>query len=71
MNYVELLGYLAMLLVGLSFLMKDVIKLRFVNALGCICFSIYGILIGSFPVAALNGFVACTNIYFLINNNKD
>lgn len=41
MNYIEILGYVAMALVGLSFLMKDVINLRLVNAVGCVCFVIY------------------------------
>ncbi|HDL4603219.1 TPA: lactate dehydrogenase, partial [Mannheimia haemolytica] len=35
MDYVEILGYVAMILVACSFLLKDVIKLRVVNSLGC------------------------------------
>lgn len=41
MDYVEILGYVAMILVACSFLLKDVIKLRVVNSLGCACFVVY------------------------------
>lgn len=66
MSFIELLGYVAMILVAVSFLLNDVIKLRLVNALGAICFVIYGLLIGSFPVAGLNIFVVCVNAYYII-----
>ncbi|QGM81120.1 YgjV family protein [Otariodibacter oris] len=65
MNSVEILGYVAMILVAVSFLLKDVIKLRMLNALGCLCFVIYGILIGSIPVAGLNIFVVVVNSYYI------
>ncbi len=62
---IELLGYVAMVLVAGSFLLKDVIKLRIVNAVGAVCFVIYGLLIGSFPVTGLNIFVVCVNGYYI------
>ncbi len=65
MDSIEILGYVAMILVAGSFLLKDVIKLRLVNALGAVCFVIYGILIGSFPVTGLNIFVVCVNGYYI------
>ena len=40
----EYVGYLASLMVLLSFTMKDVKKLRLVNMSGCILFIIYGFL---------------------------
>ncbi|KAE9540569.1 YgjV family protein [Ursidibacter maritimus] len=66
MNYIEILGYVAMLLVAGSFLLKDVIKLRLVNAIGGVCFVIYGLVIGSLPVAGLNIFVVCVNTYYIL-----
>lgn len=63
--HVEILGYVAMVLVASSFLLKDVIKLRLVNAIGAICFVIYGLLIGSLPVTGLNIFVTCVNGYYI------
>ena len=68
MNYVELLGYAAMGFVGLSFVLKDVVKLRLINAIGCVLFVIYGFFIGSIPVIAMNFFVAVLNFYFVVKN---
>ncbi|OOH90567.1 lactate dehydrogenase [Pasteurellaceae bacterium 15-036681] len=65
MDMVEILGYIAMILVAGSFLLKDVVKLRIVNAIGAACFVIYGLLIGSFPVTGLNIFVVCVNGYYI------
>ncbi|MGX2975235.1 YgjV family protein [Ursidibacter arcticus] len=70
MNYIEILGYIAMLLVAGSFLLKDVIKLRLVNAIGGVCFVIYGLLIGSLPVAGLNIFVVCVNAYYILKSKN-
>ncbi|WP_386692899.1 MULTISPECIES: YgjV family protein [unclassified Lonepinella] len=70
MNYIEILGYVAMILVSGSFLLKDIIKLRLVNLIGAICFIIYGLLISSFPVTGLNIFVACVNGYYIYQNIK-
>lgn len=70
MNAIEILGYVAMILVAGSFLLKDVVKLRLVNALGAVCFVIYGILIDSFPVTGLNIFVVCVNGYYIFKSVK-
>lgn len=70
MNYVEILGYLAMGFVGFSFLMKDVVKLRLVNAIGCVLFVIYGFFIDSYPVIIMNAFVALLNFYHVVKSSK-
>ncbi|TRC34502.1 YgjV family protein [Mannheimia haemolytica] len=70
MDYVEILGYVAMILVACSFLLKDVIKLRVVNSLGCACFVVYGLLIGSIPVTGLNALVVCINLYYISKGNR-
>ncbi|MDH2999000.1 lactate dehydrogenase [Pasteurellaceae bacterium LFhippo2] len=67
---VEILGYVAMLLVAGSFLLKDVVKLRLVNAVGAACFVVYGLLIDSFPVTGLNIFVVCVNGYYIWKSMK-
>lgn len=71
MNYVEFLGYVAMFTVAGSFLLKDVIKLRLVNSIGAILFIIYGLLIGSLPVACLNLFVGCVNGYYILRSLRE
>lgn len=70
MNMIEILGYVAMVLVAGSFLLKDVVKLRLVNSCGAVCFVVYGLLIGSVPVAGLNIFVVCVNAYYIMKSRQ-
>lgn len=65
-NYIEWLGYVASILVAISFLMKSVYKLRFINTIGAICFVVYAVAIKAFPVAVINLFIICVNAYYLI-----
>jgi len=61
----ELIGYSASLLVAISLMMSNIIQLRIVNLIGSATFTLYGILIESIPVAAMNGFIVVINIYYL------
>lgn len=61
----EIIGYVASVLIAVSLMMKAIIKLRVINLIGAATFSMYGMLIGSIPVAAMNGFIVLINIYFL------
>lgn len=63
-NY-ELIGYVASLLVAISLMMRSVIRLRIINLVGAVCFSIYGFLIHSYPVAGMNAFIVAINLYYL------
>lgn len=65
---IEMLGYVATIIVAISFLMKDVVKLRLVNSVGCLCFVLYGVWIGSIPVALLNSLIVAINAYYIINS---
>lgn len=65
-DYIECLGYFASILVAISFLMKSMYKLRLVNTVGAICFVIYAVAIRAFPVALINFFIVCVNIYYLV-----
>ncbi len=67
----EIIGYVASVLVAVSLMMSAIIKLRVVNMIGAFTFSVYGILIGSIPVAAMNGFIVLINIYFLVKLYRD
>ncbi len=68
---IEILGYAASIMVAISLTMKNIVKLRILNLIGCILFSIYGLLIDAMPVVATNGFIVCVNIYFLIQMRKE
>src|SRR6056297_225823 len=61
----EIIGYAASILVAVSLMMSNIIQLRVVNMIGAATFSLYGVLIGSIPVAAMNGFIVVINIYYL------
>lgn len=62
---VELIGYAASALVALSLLMVSLMKLRIVNLIGAILFTVYGVLIGAWPIVLSNGFIVCVNIFYL------
>ena len=62
---IELLGYIATFLVAVSFLCKSMTRLRAINALGATLFVIYSFIITAYPVALLNAFLVCVNLYQL------
>jgi hypothetical protein len=68
--FLELLGYTASVLVAVSLTMKGIVRLRIVNGIGAAVFSIYGLLIGSYPVAGMNAFIVGINIYYLLQMRK-
>jgi len=62
----ELIGYMAMLLLLVSFMMKDVTKLRVVNSFGCAFFVGYGVLlVTSWPIIITNSAIISINLYYL------
>lgn len=67
---IEIIGYIAMFLVGISFLMKNVRTLRFINLIGCLIFIFWGILINKPPVYILNSFIVLVNFYYLFLRKK-
>lgn len=64
-NWIELLGYLASILVAVSFVMKSIKKLRIVNIVGATLFVVYSIIIHAWPVALINMFTVFINIYHI------
>ncbi len=66
-NYI---GYVASVIVFISFIMTSVIKLRWVSAIGSALFSVYGFMIGSIPTGILNAGVVAANIYNLVRMKK-
>jgi len=62
----EWVGYLASLVLMISFLMKNINTLRIINSIGAILFVIYGImLVTSWPIIITNTFILGVNIYYL------
>lgn len=64
--FIEIVGYLASVLIALSLTMSSILKLRWINLVGAALFSVYGFIIGALPVGLLNGFIAVVNMYYLI-----
>lgn len=63
---IEAFGYLGSALVLVSFLMVSVFKLRVVNSIGSIIFTIYAFIIHSYPTAIMNACLVMINIYYLV-----
>ena len=66
----EYIGYLASLMVLLSFTMKEVKSLRIVNMLGCILFILYGFLMPTIriglPIIIANTAIFGVNLIYLL-----
>ncbi|WP_084193491.1 YgjV family protein [Vibrio aerogenes] len=70
MNFIEFIGYAASALVALSFTMKEMVRLRIINCVGCLLFVGYGAMIESWPVMLTNGFITGVNIYWLLKDKS-
>lgn len=66
MHWIEILGYLASVLVAVSLTMSSLAKLRALNLMGALAFAGYGWLVGAYPVLAVNGFIAVVNVVYLL-----
>ena len=70
-SYIEWVGYLASFFLLLSFLMRNITTLRYVNSIGCLLFVAYGILLSSWPLIITNGAIFLINIYYLFIKPKE
>ena len=61
----ELLGYMASVFVAVSLMMRSLVKLRVINLVGAVLFTVSGLIIAAYPVAVVNGFIVLVNIYYL------
>jgi len=66
LNQIEIIGYLGSILVAISLMMKSLLRLRIINLIGALFFTTYGILLGAYPVAVLNGLIVGIDIYYLV-----
>lgn len=61
----EIVGYIASILIAISLLMRSILKLRVINLIGAVFFTVYGLLIQAYPVAAVNFTIVLIDIYYL------
>ena len=70
-SYTEWVGYLASVVLIVSFLMKNVNTLRIINSVGAFLFVLYGIMLAiSWPIVITNSFVLMANVYYLSKTKK-
>ena len=68
----EWVGYLASILLMISFMMKDIKTLRLINSLGAIAFVIYGFMLKtSYPIIITNVFILGVNVFYLFKINRE
>ena len=68
---IELIGYLGSSLVVFSMLMTSIVKLRVVNTVGCVIFTAYALVIGSYPTALMNLCLIGINVFQLFRLFQD
>ena len=67
---IELVGYLGSVLVVVSMLMTSVVRLRVINSVGAGIFTVYALIIQSYPTALMNFCLVVINIYNLIRISR-
>ena len=67
MEWQEIVGYTGSVLIALSLMMKNIVRLRKVNLFGASTFAIYGLLLNAYPVFVLNSFIVLVDLYYLID----
>ncbi|PCI35492.1 MAG: uroporphyrinogen decarboxylase [Flavobacteriaceae bacterium] len=69
--YTEWVGYLASLVLIISFTRKNVNQLRIINSIGAILFVVYGFMLAtSWPIIITNTFILSLNTYYLTKKEK-
>jgi uncharacterized protein with PQ loop repeat len=65
--WTSIIGYSASAFLILSFMFKDITKLRITNTIGCLLFVAYGVLLDmNWPIIIPNVFICAVNVYHLL-----
>jgi len=67
---IEVIGIVATIIVLLSFVFKEPVQIRAVNAIGAVLFVIYGIMINALSVWLLNLILIVIQLYNIIDLKK-
>lgn len=62
---IEIWGYISMIVVLASMMMKDMKKLRITNSIACSMFVLYGLVHQTYPIVIMNILVIAINIFRL------
>jgi hypothetical protein len=66
MSNIEIYGYISMIVVIISMMMKNMKWLRILNSISCAMFIVYGVFLGAYPIILLNSIVIGINVFRLI-----
>lgn len=67
---IEVLGVLASIIVFISFTQNKEVRIRLINIIGAMLFVVYGIIIGAWSVALVNGGLIILHVYKLVKLKK-
>lgn len=62
----EGLGYLATFFLAISLMITNDLKFRWVNAMGCLSFILYGVFLNAIPLIISNALLLSINLYYLV-----
>ena len=62
---IELIGWIATVMVILSFIQKDILKLRIISLIGSLLWLGYGLLLESYSIIFLNTVIMFIQIYWI------
>jgi hypothetical protein len=62
---IEIIGYAGSVIVAISLMMSNIKRLRWLNLLGAVLFSVYGLFIKAYPVFVLNLFIVIADSYYI------
>jgi hypothetical protein len=65
LTLVQIIGYIASIIIAISMTMSSIVKFRWINLVGATTFSAYGFIFGAYPVGVLNGFIVLADLYYL------
>ena len=63
---ISFVGYLASILLGISLLVNNDLRFRWLNTFGCLSFIIYGVLINAFQIILTNAGLFLINAFYLV-----
>ena len=70
MDILQIIGYTGSVLVAVSLMMSNIVRLRWINLFGAGTFATYGLLINAYPVLVLNGFIVFVDLFYLIKMSR-
>ena len=67
----EIFGYIGSVLVVISMMMTSITKLRIVNISGSVISTTYSVIVGAWPIVAMNVALMIINFYHIFRDEKN